>query len=172
MRHERCMNVHERLWCFVHEAFMLHQCVLSCVFVDASFLLYSPSTKIRPPATFVFASGRMFALLQVLSGLENIASSAYKYFIYFYPKLIILLIYYIFQNKRYKTSISLFHWQCFDASDSHLQVSLFFTYYVCSSLILYRFHYAEYLELCASVGATPKARPPKNWVPKERSVHS
>ena len=118
--------VHERLWCFVHEASTLHQRVLSCVFVDASFPLYSPSAKIRPLATFVFASGRTFALLQVLS-------------------------------EWYKTSISFFHWQCFDASDSHLQVSLFFTYYVCSSLILYRFHYAEYLELCASVGATPKA---------------
>ena len=39
MRHERCMNVHEHLWCFVHEASMLHQRVLSCVFVDASFPL-------------------------------------------------------------------------------------------------------------------------------------
>ena len=116
MRHEHCMNVHERLWCFVHEASMLHQCVLSCVFVDASFPLYSPSAKIRPPATFIFASERMFALLQVLSELESIASSACKYFIYFYPKLIILLIYYIFQNKQYKTSISFFSlamFQCF-----------------------------------------------------------
>ena len=135
MRHEHCMNVHEHLWCFVHEASTLHQRVLSCVFVDTSFPLYSPSAKIRPPATVVFASGRTFALSQVLSELESIASSACKYFIHFYPKLIILLIYYIFQNEWYKKSISLFHWQCFNASDSHLQVSLFFfVFHLCTTV--------------------------------------
>jgi hypothetical protein len=91
-----------------------------------TFFLYSQREKVRPPATFVSASGKTSILSQVLSELESTASSACKYFIYFYtPQLIILI--YIFQNKRYKASISIFHWQWFDASDPHHQVSLLLT---------------------------------------------
>ena len=44
------------------------------------FFLYSPSAKVRPPTTFVSASGRMSIRSQVLSKLESTASSAHRYF--------------------------------------------------------------------------------------------